>query len=90
MPPSIVETPEVWWPITAIGMEDDRDLSDLLVAYAGFDYHLAGELHTGSCQSQFRTGGFGEGSKTTMSVAYGALKEQIENTSQHGITYVAM
>ena len=69
-------------------MQHDGNLADFLPVQTGLDDHFAGELHAGRGQLEPFEGVLAKAAQAAMSVADGAVEEQIQDAGQHRIADV--
>ncbi len=88
VPPAIAEAAQVRRPVTAVGVQDDRHLADLLLVQRCLDHHLAGELHARRPQVEPFVGVLAEGAQAAVGVADGRAEEEVQDAGQDRVADV--
>jgi len=69
VPPTVAEGAQMRRATTAIGVEDHRNLADLLPVQGRLDHHFAGEFHARGGQTEPLAAVLAEGPEAAMGIA---------------------
>src|SRR5438067_8185122 len=82
MPPAVAPGPKVRGPVASVLVQDGWDLVDAHALQAGFDHHLASELHPRGAQPHALVGVLSEGAQAAMEVTNPDAEEEAADRGQ--------